>query len=151
MKTVNVIVLVACMLMLGTNLGFSQRGGHGHAGHHGGARVVVKNHHRGNRVMVRSVYRPAKIGMYYPHWRPNYGYHRRWVYFPRHNFYWDNWRQGYYYRNGTVWIFNTTPPPTVVNINLAEEKNYELKEDQDDVDDVYKTPNPSELKTDSVK
>lgn len=152
MKT---IVFMLCILLIGTNDAYSQRGhGHGNGGRghgHAGGKVVVRKGHPRNRVVVRSAYRPAKIIVYHPHWRPNYGYHRRWVYFPRHNFYWDNWRQGYYYMNGPVWVFNTTPPPIIVNVNLAEEKNYELKEDQDDVDDVYKSPNPTELKADSLK
>lgn len=143
------IIFSICMILITTSL-FSQRG-HGHGHGNRGTKVVVKNHPRGNRVIVRSAYRPAKIVVYHPHWRPNYGYHRRWVYFPRHNFYWDNWRQGYCYMNGPVWVFNASPPPIVVNVNLADEKNYELKEEQDDVDDVYKNPNPTELKTDTVK
>lgn len=154
MKTVKSIILILSVLLLGTNSTFSQKGGHGHGGRHGkGTKVVVKNNHHGGRVIVRSRYRPAKIVVYHPHWRPNYGYHRRWVYFPRYNFYWDNWRQGYYYRNGAVWIFNTTPPPVIVNINLDKEPNYELKEDDDDVDDVYKINDNhlKEFKTDSVK
>ena len=148
------IVFILCVVLFGANNVFSQRGhGHGHGGHRGGAKVVVKNNPRGKRVVVRSPYRPAKIVVYHPHWRPNYGYHRRWVYFPRYNFYWDNWRQGYYYRNGAVWMFNTTPPPIIVNVNLDKEPNYELKEDDDDVDDVYKTNDNhvKEFKTDSVK
>ena len=154
MKTVNSVILILCVLLLGTNNSFSQKG-HGHGGRHGGTKVVVKNNrhpHRG-RVVVRSRYRPTKIVVYHPHWRPHFGYQRRWVYFPRHNFYWDNWRQGYYYRNGTVWMFNTTPPPVIVNVNLDKEPNYELKEDDDDVDDVYKTNDNhlKEFKTDSIK
>jgi len=147
-------VFILCVILFGANNVFSQRGhGHGHGGHRGGTKVVAKNNHRGKRVVVRSRYRPANIVVYHPHWRPNYGYHRRWVYFPRYNFYWDNWRQGYYYRNGAVWMFNTTPPPIIVNVNLDKEPNYELKEDDDDVDDVYKTNDNhvKEFKTDSIK
>lgn len=143
------IVLILCMILFRTNYGFSQRG-HAHHGGQNGGRV---RNNRADRLIVRSSYRPVRIDVYHPHWRPNYGYHRRWVYFPRYNFYWDNWRQGYYYRNGTVWIFNATPPPVVINVNLDKEINYELKEEDDDIDDVYKTNN-SHLKTfkiDTVK
>jgi hypothetical protein len=68
-------------------------------------------------------------------------------------FYWDNWRQGYYYRNGAVWIFNTTPPPVIINVNLDKEPNYELKEGDDDVDDVYQINDNhlKEFKSDSIK
>jgi hypothetical protein len=155
------VIFMLCILLIGTNSVFSQKGGRGHGKGNGhgnaknqrGTRVVVKNHPRGNRVIVKSKYRPAKIVVYHPHWRPNYGYHRRWVYFPRHNFYWDNWRQGYYYRNGAVWIFNTTAPPVIINVNLDKELNYELKEDDDDVDDVYQINDNhlKEFKTESVK
>ncbi|MBI3518442.1 MAG: hypothetical protein HY062_03675 [Bacteroidetes bacterium] len=156
MKTVKTIVLLVGIILLGTFNGMAQRG---RGNHHpnGNARVVRGNHAerkmRPARVIIRSPYRPAKMVVYYPHWRPNYGYHRRWVYFPRYNFYWDNWRQGYYYMNGPTWVFNATPPPVIVNVNLEKETNYELNESQDDVDDVYRT-NPAdvkELKTDTVK
>lgn len=139
MKSIKIIVLIISIL-LGTNAAFAQRGhAKGHGGHGHGAKVVVRGGHPHRRVVARSHYRPAKIVVYHPHWRPAYEYHRRWVYFPRHNFYWDNWRQGYYYMNGQTWVFNVSPPPVIVNVNLEKEKNYELKEDEDDVDDVYKT------------
>ena len=158
MKFMKALAFSICMVLI-ANLGYSQRGhrkGKGDRHGHGSktAKVVVKNnrHHR-NRVVVRSPYRPAKIVVYHPHWRPNYEYHRRWVYFPRYNFYWDNWRQGYCYRSGAVWTFNATPPAMIVNVNLEKEPNYELKEDDDDIDDVYRTNEThiQEFKTDSIK
>ncbi|MES2513495.1 MAG: hypothetical protein V4580_05095 [Bacteroidota bacterium] len=147
-KIVKMYVFLICFV-LGTNVAFSQKGhgnghgkgngghGNGHANGNKGAKVVVKGGAPHGRVVVKSHYRPAKIGVYHPHWHPAHDYHRRWVYFPRHNFYWDNWRQGYYYRNGTVWVFNATPPAVIVNVNLANESSYELREDEDDMDDVY--------------
>ena len=100
-----------------------------------------RNNHRNNNkvVVVKSRYRPVKIGYYHPYWQPKYNYNRRWIYFPRYNFYWDNWRQVYVYQNKTIWVINTTPPPTVVNITIENEKHYELKENEDDTDDVYST------------
>ena len=42
------------------------------------------------------------------------------------------------YRSERVWITNTAPPPTIVNI--SNEKQYELKKEHDDnVDDVFTT------------
>lgn len=41
--------------------------------------------------------------------------------------------------NGPKWIFSTTPPPVIVNVNLSQEKNYELKETEDDIDEIYET------------
>ena len=83
------VIFMLCILLIGTNSAFSQKGGRGHGKGNGhgnvknqrGTRVVVKSHPRVNRVVVRSKYRPAKIVVYHPHWRPNYGYHRRWYIF----------------------------------------------------------------------
>jgi hypothetical protein len=106
-------------------------------------RVVVKDKHRHHRhrravIVKRSPYRPAKIIVYHPYWRPQYAYHRRWVFFPHYNLYWDNWRNHYVFWNGTVWISQAAAPPVIVNVNLEKERSVELKEDEDDVDDIYK-------------
>ncbi len=37
---------------------------------------------------------------------------------------------------GSVWISQASPPETAVNVNLAEEKFYELDEADDDTDDI---------------
>ncbi|MDF2449578.1 MAG: hypothetical protein K0R26_2082 [Bacteroidota bacterium] len=148
MKTLKNIVLITLFMVGSVVTGFAQRGrgngnGHGHQPHSGIKRNKVMaqpNHARPHpRAVVRSPYRPAKIVGFHPHWHPHHTYHRRWVYFPRYNFYWDNWRQGYYYMNGPVWVFNATPPPVIVNVDLGKEKKHELKEIEDDVDDVYRT------------
>jgi hypothetical protein len=136
----NLIPIIIGFILLGAfNLQAQKHGGHGHG--HKGAKVKVKagpgHHHK--VVVKRSVYRPAKIVVYHPHWGPKRAIHRRWVYFPKHNIYWDNWRNHYVYWNGTVWFSQPTPPPVIVNINLDNEKQHELKEDDDDTDDVYKS------------
>ena len=101
-----------------------------------------KNNGRGRTVVVkRSVHRPAKVKVFYPAWRPHHAYHRRWVYFPRRNFYWDNWRGHYVFWNGNVWISQPAPPPGVEKAELEKEKHNELPEADDDVDDVYKSNN----------
>lgn len=156
MKTLKVQLLCLFFLFSGIQIVSAQRGGGGHSKHQhvkrGGA---VKQRHikPRSRVVVVSKYRPAKIVVYHPYWGPKYSFHRRWVYFPRHNFYWDNWRQLYFYWNGVMWVNATTPPPVVVNINIENEKHYELKEDEDDIDDVYQTndSHKSDFKKDSVK
>lgn len=114
---------------------FAQRGGRGHGGgyheHRGG--------YGGNKIIVkRSIYRPVNVYVYHPFWRPKYSYYRRWIFFPKYNLYWDNWRNNYVFWNGTIWLSQPTPPPVIVNVNLQNEKHQELKEDEDDVDDVYK-------------
>ncbi|MGE0566723.1 MAG: hypothetical protein AB7O73_02140 [Bacteroidia bacterium] len=112
-------------------------------------KVVVKSGHRAHRhphkrhrskvvVVKLSKYRPAKVVVFHPVWRPKWAYHRRWVFWPKYNLYWDNWRNHYLFWNGTMWISQTAVPPVVVNVNLAEEKHKELKEDEDDTDDIYK-------------
>lgn len=146
MKT-KMILIGILLLTIGSTFMYSQQprgNGHANAGrkhiNKPAKKIVVHPAHHPNKVIVyKSKYRPVKIVTYRPVWRPAYTYHRRWVYFPRYNFYWDNWRNGYYYLNGAAWIYSVNPPPAVVNINISNEKNYELKEDEDDVDDVYNT------------
>ncbi|MCE3228082.1 MAG: hypothetical protein K0S32_2633 [Bacteroidetes bacterium] len=130
MKTIRLLLLVTFLFSL---KGFSQRGhGHGHGHNHG--------HRHGKKVVVvkRSPYRPRKVVVYHPVWHPKYACNRRWVFFPKYNLYWDNWRNHYMFWNGTIWISQPTPPPVIVNVNLESEKHYELKEKEDDEDDVYK-------------
>ncbi len=98
---------------------------------------VVVHRHYGN--YGRSQYRPNRIRNFRPMWAHNRNYHRRWVYFPAYNFYWDNWRQMYVYQNNTVWYVNSTPPPTIVNVNIENEKHYELDAKEDDLDSIYKS------------
>jgi hypothetical protein len=139
--------LILIVLVCGSFNSLAQHGG-GHGGRGGGqggnhrnrgGGVVIQNNRNPNRVIVRSVYRPNRIIVFHPYWGMKRNFNRRWVYFPRYNFYWDNWRNCYVYRNGNVWITNTVPPPTIVNININNEKHYELKEHDDDEDDVYKS------------
>lgn len=154
MKTViTTVLLILSFLFFGTLDSFAQRG-HKKGHPHKPVRVVKPYHHKPRAaVVVKSKYRPAKIVVYHPYWGPKHSFHRRWVYFPRHNFYWDNWRQCYFFWNGVIWVNQITPPPTVVNINLETEKHYELKENEDDVDDVYQTndSHKSQFKGDTLK
>jgi len=104
---------------------------------HGGGRHGGHGRHRNKVVVVkRSRFRPAKVVVYHP---PAYAYHRRWVYFPGYNLYWDNWRNHYVFWNGSVWLSQPTAPPVIVNVNLEKEKSSELKETDDDEDDIYKS------------
>lgn len=132
MKTIKLLALLV-FIFAGADL-FAQRGHHHgrgrHNGHHGHPhKVVVK----------RSPYRPHKVVVYHPHWRPHHAYQRRWVFFPRYNMYWDNWRNHYVFWNGAVWVSQAAAPPVIVNVNLDKEKSTELREEEDDVDDVYRS------------
>jgi hypothetical protein len=40
--------------------------------------------------------------------------------------------------NGTIWVSQPSAPAIIANVNLADEKHNELKEDDDDTDDIYK-------------
>ena len=128
------------LILLLTSISFAQKGRGNRKGQpHNGINHQAKMNHHNKVVGRRSVYRPKTVVVYHPGWAPKRNYNRRWVYFPRHNFYWDNWRQVYVYRNANIWVSNPTPPPIIVNVNIENEKHYELKEDDDDTDDVYKT------------
>ena len=126
MKTIKAIITIALILVSFTNLN-AQKGHHHHP---------KKHAHRKTVVVKRSPYRPAKVVVYHPHWHPAYTYHRRWVYWPKYNLYWDNWRNHYRYWNGTIWVSQAAVPPIVVNVNLQNEKHSELKEDEDDNDEI---------------
>lgn len=160
MKTtkINTGLLIA-FLIISSFSGIAQGRHRGAGGHPHATKqkvMVIKPAHRPRGaavVVVRSKYRPAKIVVYHPYWGPKYSFHRRWVYFPHYNFYWDNWRQCYFYWNGTIWINQLTPPPVVVNVNLDKEKHHELNESEDDTDDVYKSngSHKSQFKADTLK
>jgi len=144
MRTSAFYKIIVTSLLLIFNLGASAQKGRGHHPHgnnrHGKKVVVVK----------RSHYRPKKVIVFYPAWRPKYAYNRRWVYFPKYNLYWDNWRNHYMFWNGTIWLSQAAAPPVIVNVNLENEKHQELKENDDDIDDVYKdnTNHKEEIKPD---
>lgn len=127
MKFLKTIVLVLLFSLFGSEI-YAQR--HPHRGRHRRGKVVV---------VKRSAYRPAKVVVYHPHWRPAYTYHRRWVFFPRYNLYWDNWRNHYVFRNGTIWVSQVATPAVIVNVNLEKEKSVELPDNEEDEDDVYKS------------
>lgn len=130
-----VFLLVFSLLL---QVAVAQRGG-GH-GHHGNGRPVKVVHQHPKKVVVvhRSPYRPRTVVVYHPGWGPNYAYNRRWVYFPRRNMYWDNWRNHWVFFNGTIWISQPACPPGVREQELKNDRQHELSEDNDDVDDVYK-------------
>ncbi len=135
MRTIKIICLAISILISTANFAQGRHGG-GKRGGHGNHRG--NGHRNGHKVVVvkRSPYRPHKVFVYHPVWHPKYAYNRRWVYFPKYNFYWDNWRNHYRFWNGTIWLTQTAPPPAVININLSTEKHYELKDNDDDNDDI---------------
>ena len=131
MKTVKLILLVFISLVYSREIS-AQKKGH------------VANHHQNHphrhhpKIVKRSPYHPNKIVVYHPHWHKDFSYNRRWVYFPKYNLYWDNWRNHYVFLNGNIWVSQPQAPAFIINLKLNQEKNIELKEDMDDVDDIYK-------------
>lgn len=136
MKTL--LILFFSLLL---SISFAQRG-HGNGHHNNGrpVKVVHKHHHQKKVVVVhhRSPYRPKHVAVYRPAWAPHYAYNHRWVYFPRRNMYWDNWRNHWVFFNGTIWISQVACPPGVKEQELRNDRQRELPETNDDVDDVYR-------------
>lgn len=137
---------IFAIIMLFVSVSFAQRGHHGHGGYGGHGHYNHHHNHypRRNVVIVerprrvyRSPYRPNRVVVYPPVWNPGYTCYRRWVFFPRYNLYWDNWRGMYVYPSGNVWISNPMLPPALININIQNEQHYELQENADDIDEIY--------------
>lgn len=103
----------------------------------GPRRNVVRRTPNGTVVVHRSRFRPAVVSVFHPMWGPRHSFYHRWVFFPRYNLYWDNWRNLYFYRNANVWVYSAQKPAVVVNVNLENEKHYELPEANDENDAVY--------------
>jgi len=133
MRTLIKMLPVIVLMLLGTVSLQAQKKKVVHHHHH-------HNHGPGKKVVVvkRSPYRPRKVAVFHPVWGPKYNHYRRWVFFPRYNLYWDHWRGHWMFWNGAMWISQAAKPAVIVNVNLENEKNYELKENEDDEDDVYK-------------
>lgn len=121
MKNLSVVcIIILCVFMSESTIGRRR-------GRHRAKRVVVVKHSR---------FRPKRISVFRPAWHPRLTCQRRWVYFPRYNFYWDNWRNRYMVYSGTVWVSQSKAPESATNVNLAEEKYYELEEAEDDNDEI---------------
>lgn len=43
------------------------------------------------------------------------------------------------YWNGTIWISQPHRPSVIEDVELEKEKHHELKEEEDKVDDIYKS------------
>jgi len=56
----------------------------------------------------------------------------------------------YVYQNNNYWSVNTNPPPTIININIENEKHYELNPEDDDQDTIYKS-NRQHIQNDAKK
>ena len=124
----NLIPTVALFLLtsIGTSVSFGQHRPHAH-------RPAARHHHP----VHGSHFRPATVVVFHPHWAPHREFHRRWVYFPKQRLYWDNWRELYFFHNGTVWISSPQLPAHLIHLKIEQEKHKELKEAMDDDDEIY--------------
>ena len=109
---------------------------HSHAHPHAKAHAKKQKRHVYRKAVKRSVYHPAKVVAFTPVWAPNKKYNRRWVYFPKHRCYYDNWRKAYVYQMNGKWITNAKKPKQIENVNL-EEEGVELTQVDDDNDEIY--------------
>ena len=96
-----------------------------------------EGHSRGRVVEVREVQRYRGNKHYHPKWHPKHDFERRWVYFPRYNMYWDNYRGVYVYHSYGRWVAEPEPPRIAVNVNLAAERFVELGVDLDARSDAF--------------
>lgn len=121
-KTFGIVLLVG---LLASSNAFSQKV------------VKVKSNPHHKTVVVKNKNGNVKKVVYRPHWAPKRSYYHRWVYFPRHNFYWDNVKRLYVYRNGVKWVAVATLPATYSKVDLEKEKSVELTEADDSTETVY--------------
>lgn len=127
MKTfVRIGTLIALIFLFSISNGEAQRvvKVKKHQGRHAKVVVVKKGHHRHGRVAV-----------YHPRWAPRVTFTHRWVFYPYHNFYWDNMRAVYVYKVNTVWVTNAEAPESISKMDLEKEKHVELT-NVDDSDSV---------------
>jgi len=97
-----------------------------------------KGHGNCRVVEVQEVHHPRGKKFYHPKWHPRRNFERRWVYFPRYNMYWDNYRDVYVYNSYGRWIAEPEPPRIAVDVDLADERFVELGVDLDLRSDVFR-------------
>jgi len=127
----NTLKKIATLLMIGFMLssldGFSQN-----------KVVVVREKHANRKVVVTKKRHGlfSKRVTYHPVWAPKVSFTNRWVYFPRFNFYWDNYLNVYVIRAGSVWVTTATAPMEVKKVDLSNEKMVELSQENDSQESI---------------
>ena len=139
-KTLSPLLVCLLFTTFSSNYTFGQHKKHPHSHHKAKphAKINAVKHHRHvyRKAAHRSKYHPAKAIVYTPVWAPHKKYNRRWVYFPKHRCYYDNWRKVYVYKMNGSWKINAKKPKQIENVNL-EEEGVELTEVDDDNDEIY--------------
>lgn len=116
MKTI--ILIISTLLIF--NISFAQKG----KGNHGGRHIQhindgPKHNHNSSRAVV-FYNQPVKIKRNGPpSWAPAHGYRHRYIFFPEHNCYYDNYNGIYIYRKGSIWITSYTLPQFIFNIGVT--------------------------------
>lgn len=119
----NILLIIVVVLI--PTFAFSQKGhGANHGKHNNAGRV--------NKIIVHNHYSTSIKRKGPPSWAPANGYRHRYIYFPEHKCYYDNYNGFYIYRKGTVWVTSYYLPAFIINIGSA--RKIELN-----IDDV---PNP---------
>jgi hypothetical protein len=115
-------LFLICFLIANTTWG--QKGNKHHLRHHHATGKVVLRPHSGAR--HRHVVVVKRIP---PPWAPKMVLKRRWLYYPKYNFYYDCIHVKYIYLQNSVWVRANTLPPAIIQINLNNEKHIELDDD----------------------
>jgi hypothetical protein len=133
-------LLAFCFLFGNTNINAQHRIKNNYNGNKAHSNQNYKRDGNNNNpgFLKPSNYRPSIRVNYRPSWSHHTIYRRRWIYFPKYNFYYDNWRQMYYYQNNTQWYMNINLPTALLNINIENENHFPLHEDEDDIDEIYR-------------
>lgn len=118
MKT---IVLIGLMLLCIPHFVVAQKG-NGHAKKH----VKYKENYKHDVVVYHKTKRKGP-----PDWAPANGYRHRYIFFPEHRCYYDNYYGVYIYRKGKIWVSSYTRPWFIINISTT--KKVELN-----IDDIPK-------------
>jgi len=92
---------------------------------------------KNKRYYRKSSYRPKYFHNYRPIWAHHQNYNRRWIYFPQQNFYYDNWRQVYFFKSNNIWRMNVSLPASFIRVNLEDQRHYELTDEDDEMDRIY--------------
>lgn len=95
----------------------------------GNAQNVSKVEKHPLTVVGKKKVHPIKKKLYHPVWGPRLTYKNRWVYFPRYNFYWDNFHNVYIIKRGKAWVVLKTKPKEIERLDLTKEKSFELSEE----------------------
>jgi hypothetical protein len=114
MKTL--IIIITTFLLCNSII--AQKG-KGHGAHH---QKFEKQHpHKQYSSKKVVYYQPALVVKRKgpPSWAPANGYRHRYVFFPEHNCYYDNFNGIYIYRKGGTWVNSYTMPSFIFNINFT--------------------------------